>query len=109
MEEVLHWVTLVLLMSVVTALPPRHENKHIRPTLPESKVAKDLANYLLPVTTFPISYDVSLIPYLRNPVAKNFTFDGRITIRITAIEVTHEVVMHAWDLNILSISIIRVC
>jgi hypothetical protein len=35
-------------------------------------------NYLLPKKLIPISYDISITPYLESPLIKLYTFDGKI-------------------------------
>jgi hypothetical protein len=67
-----------------------------------------LADYLLPTTIVPLSYDINLIPYLENPPEKAFTFDGEVTIRVRALQPTMSIVMHAWDLAVSQIGVIRV-
>ncbi|KAF4519495.1 hypothetical protein B566_EDAN010679, partial [Ephemera danica] len=67
-------------------------------------------DYKLPTTVIPLSYHISLIPYLEAPPApaNPFTFDGEVTIRIRAREPTSTIVMHAWDLTVSQIAVIRV-
>jgi hypothetical protein len=86
----------------------RHQNTRLSPKLerdPESRVVED---YLLPISTFPLSYDLHLIPYLTTPLGKRFTFDGVVTIRISVNEMTNMIMMHAWDLAIETIRVVKV-
>jgi hypothetical protein len=85
----------------------RHPAKNI-PMLQPFNSSRALEDYLLPTTVLPLSYDLHLIPYLENPPEKNFTFDGEVLIRVRAHQPTMSIVMHAWDLAISQIGVIRV-
>ncbi|XP_065344833.1 aminopeptidase N-like [Cloeon dipterum] len=82
-----------------------HKTRHAQKKTGSS--ARAVEDYLLPSDVEPVSYEVQLIPYLQNsPVpGAEFTFDGRVDIKILADRPTSTVVLHAEQLNILNIGV----
>jgi aminopeptidase N len=73
--------------------------------------SRSLEEYLLPKSLVPTRYDIHLIPYLdvNFPTPeKKFTFDGVVTIRIICREDTSFIKMHAFDIDIASLDMIKV-
>lgn len=101
-----HIVALALLFSLTTATP-----LWLRPELPDQPLkninnSRLLEEYWLPRDITPISYDITLIPYLETPATRAFTFDGSETIIIEAKENTNMIKMHAYDMSLIKDSII---
>ncbi|CAH4038205.1 unnamed protein product [Pieris brassicae] len=67
-----------------------------------SRMLRD-PQYRLPRTSVPQKYQVTLTPYLdiaSTPTVSPFTFDGAVTIELTVLEATNEIVLHCNDLII---------
>jgi len=65
---------------------------------------------LLPDDIQPFSYQVELIPYLRDSPdpEKEFTFDGHVDIKVRAVRPVSTIVMHASTLTILDLNVTQV-
>jgi puromycin-sensitive aminopeptidase len=67
----------------------------------ESNVSSvNAADYRLPASVIPDRYEIRLVPDL-----KNFTFDGEVSIAISVLEPTSQIVLNALDLQIDSTTI----
>ncbi|CAF4959387.1 unnamed protein product [Pieris macdunnoughi] len=67
-----------------------------------SRMLRD-PQYRLPRTSIPQKYQVTLTPYLditSTPNVTPFTFDGEVTIDLTVLTATNEIVLHCNDLTI---------
>lgn len=66
------------------------------------QIAYDDVNYRLPNTSHPVSYDLTI--WSRVDLGE-FNFSGNVRITIVVDEMTHEIVLHARQLNIVNIKL----
>lgn len=89
-------------MAPTTTLPPTTTpaptTTTVDPTTEEPE--EDLTGYRLPTTVVPISYDLSLHPYLEAG-----TFDGKVSISLQINEPTNIVMLHSNGLTINDVKI----
>lgn len=62
------------------------------------------SSHRLEITAKPTSYNISLQPYFEDKNAKkSFTFNGRVVIDMEVSKDTWEIILHAYDIDIVSI------
>ncbi|XP_059480147.1 aminopeptidase Ey-like [Neocloeon triangulifer] len=77
---------------------PFHQ-RHERSQESSEGSTRALEDYLLPTGIRPLHYTVELIPYLLETPGREFTFDGKVDIKIFVEKPTSSIVLHAFDLS----------
>ena len=79
----------------------------VPPTLPPASTVAPTAeeDVRLPKTLKPLTYDLEIQPNMYGNDPNSFTFNGKITIKISCTEGTNNITLHATDLNVPEASI----